>query len=223
MIKSCRAGANRMTNKSTIVDLPKGVRKILQQTDSPRDIATSLGVEIRSLRQASGMTTQMLASLSGLSIGMLSRLERGNVSPSIASLAAIAKALKVPIGRLFSNVEKRSDFSFVKSGSGIVVQRLGAKGDQKYELLGNLLSGHLFVEPYLITIDAPIKEKSSFQHTGVEFIHVLKGSMSYKYGQSTLKLEAGDSMLFDSNGPHGPQEAFKLPVKYVSVLVNMRT
>jgi transcriptional regulator with XRE-family HTH domain len=212
-----------MSDKPTIVDLPKGIRKVSKKPASPADIGKSIGVEIRTLRQASGMNIQALASLCGLSTAMLSRIERGNVSPSISSLAIIAQALHVPVGRLFANVENRSDVSVVKAGHGITVQRFGAKADQTYELLGNLLSGHLFVEPYLITIDAPIKEKSAFQHTGVEFIHVLEGSMSYRYGQMTQLLGPGDSMLFDCNGPHGPQETIKLPIRYVSVLVNMRT
>jgi transcriptional regulator with XRE-family HTH domain len=212
-----------MTNKPTIVDLPKGIRKVGKNLGRSADIGKSLGIEVRTLRQASGMNIQTLASLSKLSTAMMSRIERGNVAPSIASLAAIAQALNVPVGRLFANVENRSDVSIVRAGNGIIVQRFGAKGDQTYELLGNLLSGHLFVEPYLITIEAPIKEKAAFQHTGVEFIYVLEGSMSYRYGQMTQVLEPGDSMLFDCNGTHGPQETIKLPIRYLSVLVNMRT
>jgi len=221
--KANNKSSDQMPNKMTIVDLPKGVRKIAKKPANSAEIGKSIGVEIRTLRQAAGRNIQELASLCGLSAAMLSRIERGNVSPSLASLATIAQALKVPVGRLFANVESRSDFSMVRSGQGIVIQRFGAKGDQKYELLGNVLSGHLFVEPYLVTIDAPIKEKSAYQHTGVEFVHVLEGSMAYKYGQSTQILGPGDSMLFDCNGPHGPQEAIKLPVKYLSVVVNMRS
>ena len=155
---------DQMPNKMTIVDLPKGVRKIVKKPANSDEIGTSIGVEIRTLRQAAGRNIQELASLCGLSAAMLSRIERGNVSPSLASLATIAQALKVPVGRLFANVESRSDFSMVRSGQGIVIQRFGAKGDQKYELLGNVLSGHLFVEPYLVTIDAPIKEKSAYHY-----------------------------------------------------------
>ena len=155
---------DQMPNKMTIVDLPKGVRKFAKKPANSDEIGTSIGVEIRTLRQAAGRNIQELASLCGLSAAMLSRIERGNVSPSLASLATIAQALKVPVGRLFANVESRSDFSMVRSGQGIVIQRFGAKGDQKYELLGNVLSGHLFVEPYLVTIDAPIKEKSAYHY-----------------------------------------------------------
>lgn len=212
-----------MSDKPTIVDLPQGIRKISKKPANASDIGKSVGVEIRSLRQAAGMKVQEFASRCALSPAMLSRIERGNVSPSLSSLAVIAQVLHVPVGRLFANVENRSDFSIVRAGKGITIQRFGAKGGQTYELLGNVLSGHLFVEPYLITIETQLKEKSAFQHTGVEFVHVIEGSMAYKYGQSTQILGPGDSMLFDCNGPHGPQEALKLPVRYLSVVVNMRT
>lgn len=154
---------------------------------------------------------------------MLSRIERGNVSPSLSSLAIIAKSLQVPVGRLFANVESRNDCSIVRAGQGISINRFGAKSDQSYELLGNVLSGHLFVEPYLVTITDPIREKSAFQHTGIEFVHVLAGSMVYRYAETTQVLNQGDSMLFDSNGIHGPQEALQLPVRYLSLVVNLRT
>lgn len=211
-----------MTSKPTIVDLPPGVRR--RPRNAPRsDVEKSVGVEIRTLRQAAGLSAVELANRTGLSNAMLSRIERGNVSPSLASLAKIAAALHVPVGRLFANVESRSDCSIVRAGQGIVVKRFGAKADQQYQLLGNLLSGHLFVEPYLISIAAPIREKAAFQHTGVEFIHVISGSMVYRYGETTQILSQGDSMLFDCNGTHGPQEALQLPIRYISVLVNLRT
>ena len=211
-----------MSSKPTIVDLPAGVRRTPKKT--PRsDVEKSVGVEIRTLRQAAGLSAIELANRTGLSNAMLSRIERGNVSPSLTSLAKIAVALQVPVGRLFANVENRSDCSIVRAGQGIVVKRFGTKADQEYQLLGNLLSGHLFVEPYLITITAPIREKAAFQHTGVEFIHVLSGSMTYKYGETMQTLSQGDSMLFDCNGTHGPQEAILLPIRYLSVLVNLRT
>jgi transcriptional regulator with XRE-family HTH domain len=211
-----------MTSKATIVDLPVGVRRTPKK-GIRADVEKSVGVEIRTLRQAGGLSAIELANRTGLSSAMLSRIERGNVSPSLASLAKIAGALQVPVGRLFANVESRSDCSIVRAGQGIVVRRFGTKADQEYQLLGNLLSGHLFVEPYLITITAPIREKAAFQHTGVEFIHVISGSMVYKYGETTQTLSQGDSMLFDCNGTHGPQEAILLPIRYLSVLVNFRT
>lgn len=211
-----------MTSKPTIVDLPAGVRHMPKKRRRP-DIEKSVGVEVRTLRQAAGLSAVELATRTGLSNAMLSRIERGNVSPSLDTLSKIAVALNIPVGRLFASVESRSDCSIVRAGKGIVVKRFGTRSDQEYQLLGNLLSGHLFVEPYLITIIAPIKEKAAFQHTGVEFIHVISGSMVYKYGESTLTLSQGDSMLFDCNGTHGPQEAVGLPVRYLSVLVNLRT
>lgn len=198
---------------------PRSTEKAEQKTP----VNKAVGIEVRTLRQAAGITAAEVARRTGLSTAMLSRIERGSVSPSIASLEAIAQALHVPIGRFFANYETRRDFSLVRTGQGLKVRRYGSKADQEYELLGNSLAGHLFVEPYLVTIEKPIREKAAYQHTGVEFVHVLSGSMVYKYSDKTHVLVAGDSMLFDCLGAHGPQEAIKLPVRYISVVVTMRT
>lgn len=186
-------------------------------------VANRIGIEIRTLRQSAGITAAEVARRTGLSTAMLSRIERGSVSPSIASLELIAHALHVPIGRFFANYETRRDSSIVRAGEGIRVHRYGSKSDQTYELLGSSLSGHLFVEPYLVTLERPIKEKAAFQHSGIEFIHVLSGSMIYKYAEKTHILSAGDSMLFDCLGTHGPQEAIELPIRYICVVFNLRT
>lgn len=93
-----------MTSKATIVDLPAGVRRTPKK-GMRADVEKSVGVEIRTLRQAAGLSAVELANRTGLSSAMLSRIERGNVSPSLFSLAKIAGALQVPVGRLFANVE----------------------------------------------------------------------------------------------------------------------
>ncbi|MCZ8259494.1 MAG: helix-turn-helix transcriptional regulator, partial [Beijerinckiaceae bacterium] len=90
-----------MTSKATIVDLPAGVRRTPRK-GTRANVEKSVGVEIRTLRQAAGLSAIELANRTGLSSAMLSRIERGNVSPSLASLAKIAGALQVPVGRLFA-------------------------------------------------------------------------------------------------------------------------
>ena len=83
---------------------------------------------------------------------MLSRIERGLVSPSVETLDRIANGLGVPVSRFFSDQTSRTDFSFVPAGKGIRVDRVGAVAGYRYELLGHQLSGNMFVEPYLVTL-----------------------------------------------------------------------
>ena len=54
--------------------------------------------------------------------------------------------------RLFVGYDERRDCSIVRAGQGVHVDRRGSKHGHAYELLGHLLSGEIFVEPYLVTL-----------------------------------------------------------------------
>ena len=74
------------------------------------------------------------------------------------------------------------------------------------------------VEPYLITLEKESEVFPIFQHAGVEFIYVLQGSMIYRHLNATYSLTPGDSLFFDSDAPHGPEELVDLPVRFLSVM-----
>lgn len=168
------------------------------------------------------MTTVELARRAKISNGMLSKVERGTTYASFATLVAIAEALEVPVARLFATFDDRRDLSFVQAGQGIAVQRHGSKKGYGYELLGHLLSGEIFVEPYLITLTETAGQHASFQHTGVEFVYGLAGRMLYRYGDRVIELATGDSLLYDATAVHGPEQVLNGPVTYLSITINLR-
>ncbi|MGX1785353.1 helix-turn-helix domain-containing protein [Bosea sp. NPDC055332] len=186
------------------------------------ELAGSIGREVRHLRRALDLTATQLASISGISNGMISKIESGTASASLETLAAIARALKVPVARLFSGHGQRSDLSIVYAGRGVMVQRQGRRRGHSYELLGHLLSGETFVEPYLVTIDQDAELDASFQHTGTEFLHVLNGKMEYRYGTKHIILAPGDSIMFEGTTIHGPIRVVESPIKFIIVIVNLR-
>ncbi|MCA1371028.1 helix-turn-helix transcriptional regulator [Bradyrhizobium sp. BRP14] len=185
-------------------------------------LAIAVGKEIRSLRLSLSMAANQLAEASGLSNGMLSKIERGSTTASFATLVAISTALKVPVARLFASYEQRADYSLVRAGRGISVQRRGSKIGLHYELLGHLLSGEKFVEPYLVTLTSESSASPGFQHTGVEFMYILEGSMVYRYADAVVELRPGDTMVFDANSIHGHEKLLEAPVRYLSVVFNLR-
>src|SRR5262245_10388106 len=65
-----------------------------------RSLEANIGAEIRRLRTALDLTMADLAAASRISIGMVSKIENGTISPSLATLTAIARALHVPITQL---------------------------------------------------------------------------------------------------------------------------
>jgi transcriptional regulator with XRE-family HTH domain len=163
-----------------------------------------------------------LAKTSGISASMLSRIERGLVSPSVETLERLANGLGVPTSRFFGDQARRTDFCHVRAGHGVLVDRIGAVADYRYELLGHLLSGNLFVEPYLVTLLPGADPYVTFQHPGLKFLYFLSGEVSYRYGGRTAEVRAGDSLLFDATALHGIEAIQTHPVSYLSVVFTLR-
>src|SRR5215216_5148725 len=133
---SRRADNDLRTGSSAPAELPR------------RTLEEGIGAEVRRLRKSLDLTVSELGVAAGISGGMLSKIENGAISPSLATLKALAAALNVPITRLFAEIEERRDCSFVKAGSGVRIERRGTKVGHLYDLLGHSLAGELGVEPY---------------------------------------------------------------------------
>ena len=182
----------------------------------------AIGVCVRQLRRRIGITVSELAASAGLSGGMLSKIENGQISPSLASLQGLANALNVPLTTFFSTFEEKRDCSFVKSGTGVIIERRGTKAGHQYSLLGHALGGAVVVEPYLITLHKDAAPYPAFQHVGTEFIYMLTGEVVYRHGDQSYHLTPGDALLFDSAAQHGPEKLLVKPMTYLSIITYAR-
>lgn len=191
-------------------------------TDSERPLERAIGSQVRILRRHNDLSVSDLATAAGISSGMLSKIENGQISPSLSTLQAIAVALSVPLSNLFAAFEDRRDCSFVRSDQGLVIERRGTKVGHVYQLLGHVLRGDVVVEPYMITLRKGAEPYTSFQHAGTEFIYMLTGEVVYRHGDQTYHLKPGDSLLFDSTALHGPETLVQQPMTYLSIIVYPR-
>ena len=187
-----------------------------------RTLEEGIGAEVRRLRKSLDLTVAELGTAAGISAGMLSKIENASISPSLATLDALAKALNVPVSRLFAESEERRDCSFVKAGSGVRIERRGTKAGHQYDLLGHSLAGELGVEPYLITLKEDAVAYTNFRHAGVEFLYMLSGRVRYRHGDSTYLMEPGDALFFDAAARHGPEELIEKPMQYLSIIIYSR-
>ncbi|MFC6854633.1 helix-turn-helix domain-containing protein [Marivibrio halodurans] len=183
-------------------------------------LEAAIGAEIRRQRKKQDMTVAALAEAAGLSQSMLSKIETGQTSPSLTTLASVAEALAVPVSSFFSAGERSRDVSYVPAGEGIRIDRRGTRVGHIYQLLGHSVRGPLEVDPYLITLDEGSEPYDEFKHEGMEFIHVLQGRMVYRHGDRSFTLDPGDSLFFDAMSPHGPAELLELPAIYLSIISN---
>ncbi|MCU0573105.1 MAG: helix-turn-helix domain-containing protein [Syntrophobacteraceae bacterium] len=182
----------------------------------------AIGREIRSFRRKMDLTIAELAKLAGLSAGMLSKIENGNASPSLGTLQALSRALNIPFTAFFRKYEEERDASYVRSGQGLVIERRGTRAGHEYRLLGYSVGKSISVEPYLITLTEESEVFPLFQHPGTEFIYMLEGDMLYMHGDKSYRLSPGDSLFFDADAPHGPEELFRLPIRFLSIIVSPR-
>lgn len=194
---------------------PHRVREITE-----RNLEAAIGREVRIFRRQQGMTVADLAQITGLSIGMLSKIENGNTSPSLTTLQVLSHAFSVPVTSFFKSYEERREAHHVKSGAHLEIERRGTRAGHQYNLLGHIGSNSsgVVVEPYLITLTAESDIFPAFQHEGLELLYMLEGEVDYRHGDQVYALKPGDSLFFDADAPHGPEVLVKLPAKYLSVI-----
>jgi transcriptional regulator with XRE-family HTH domain len=175
-------------------------------------VEPNVGVRIRALRNAQGLSLQALAERCGLSANAISRIERGENSPTVSSLHRLATTLGVPITDLF---EERREQAVVlvkrdqrrhSASNGVLLESLGT-GLPNQQLEPFLM----IVEPGAGNVDEPIT------HSGEEFVHCLEGEIEYRVGDEPYQLTAGDSLLFEATQSHSFYNAGKSPATLLMV------
>jgi transcriptional regulator with XRE-family HTH domain len=157
---------------------------------------SNLGSQLQQLRQKEGLTLEKLSEESGVSVGLLSQLERGIGNPSFATLLKIAHGLDVPISLFFQGMDQPSDPVVRKDQR----QKLALESTNVvYELLTPDLNRAL---EFLWVELAPGESTERFHHVGEESGLVLQGTLEVHLGDKIYVLEEGDSISFRSNIPH---------------------
>lgn len=182
-------------------------------------LQAAIGREVRTSRCGRGATVSELAGAAGISVGMLSKIENGIISPSLATLQALGDALAVPLTTFFRCYEQDRAAVFVKAGAGVDVERRGTRAGHQYNLLGYTDStANVVVEPYLITLTRDTDTFPLFQHDGLEFLYLLEGEVTYRHGAKLYPVQPGDSLFFDADASHGPERLAKFPIRYLSII-----
>ena len=191
-----------------------------RENEREKVLEVAIGREVRAFRRQQETTVADLSAQTGISIGMLSKIENGNTSPSLTTLQTLANALSVPLTSFFRRFEESRQAVHTKSGEGLETDREGTRANHQYNLLGHIganASG-VIVEPYLITLSDKSDIFPTFQHGGIETIYMLEGEVDYRHGDEVYSLAPGDTLFFDADAPHGPEKLVKLPARYLSII-----
>jgi DNA-binding XRE family transcriptional regulator len=157
---------------------------------------------IRTQRSQKGISLRTLANHLGISASQLSKIETGKSKLSVDLALKIAELLEVPAANFLSRGRP------VASGRRTITRGTASEGQttpgMRFTPLCSEFKDHNSLY-WVVTLSATSLEENGGwrQHPGQEFFYVLSGQaqlLSQIYEPATL--DAGDSILFDSDQPH---------------------
>jgi len=164
-------------------------------TDSD-EARTGFGYKMRALRKAQGLSTEALAQSTGKDPDFISRVENGEVTPSVSFLLGVGKAFGIDPSTFLTDEAKVE----------IREQRLQTQSTRtdnySYETLTpGAEDEHL--RGFMITIEPRQAHKPvAYKHEGEEFVYVLEGELELTLAAKTHHLKPGESRHFNSDVPH---------------------
>ena len=161
----------------------------------PAEAASLPGQRFRRLRTRRGLSLAQVARSTGVSVGFLSSLERGQMRSSVATLRRIARFYRTNILSLFETAGDNP--RLVRPEQRKVLE---TNAGVRMELLA---WGNTAMEPHLFRVKPGGGSGESYTHEGEEFLHVLRGTFEIWLGKiEHYRLNTGDSLYFESSTPH---------------------
>jgi transcriptional regulator with XRE-family HTH domain len=180
---------------------------------TPSASPVRLGARLRASRQAQGLTIEQVAAAANVTKGFLSRVERDETSPSVATLVTLCQVLSLPIGSLFEDADTvvvhLDDAPHVNMGGRQVLDRMVTPRSQsRVQMLRSRLEPGANGGDELYTINCD-----------VEVLHIVEGEVSVFFADRTETLAAGDTLTFSGREPHNWCNAGPGPADLLWVLV----
>jgi transcriptional regulator with XRE-family HTH domain len=182
-------------------------------------IEIAIGQRLRNLRRKKAITLDKLSKKTGLSKGLLSKIENGKVSSPVSTLAQIAEALKVKLSYLVdgeAGLPERK-YALVRRGQRVRLDKDPTSFGLYMEMLAHQKPNKL-MEPSILVLEPNRSEPVIFTHPGEEMLFVLTGEMEFNYGGEIFTMQEGDSLYFDSTVPHGGRNLGKDELRVLMVI-----
>jgi transcriptional regulator with XRE-family HTH domain len=175
-----------------------------------------LGRRVRAARLARRLTLEEVVSRADFTVSWLSKLENGQLTPSLEGLVKLADVLECGVDDLVEGLSTPPRHVVVKSGHGRVEAARGGGSPTTIEHLADQWRGRA-MQPTVIHLSGPERKASMESHDGERFLLVLDGDVRFDYGDEVIMLGPGDSIYVDATIPHGLSARGKGKARVVSV------
>ncbi|TMM52555.1 helix-turn-helix domain-containing protein [Sulfitobacter sabulilitoris] len=169
-------------------------------TDKPADILTMLPARLKEARRGQGLSLDAVAKLSGVSRSMVSQIERGESSPTIATLWNLTRALQVDFAGLLDGAPAGDQIETLRAAQVPTIENLGAGCRIRILSPPEEAGKH---EVYELLIDAHGYLDSAPHRRGAcEHLTVIDGALDLTSGEATSHLGAGDTARYAADVSH---------------------
>ena len=167
--------------------------------------AYAIGPKIRAIRLKKKMGLVELGKHTGLSPAMLSKIERGQLFPTLPTLLRIAMVFSVGLDYFVAPERDKPMVGISRHQDRLRLPEKAGGKEQAYEFESlDYPAVQRLLNSYYAEFFTVLPEKlRRHQHAGAEFIYVLSGTLTVHIGDEQHTLETRDSIYFDSTVPHG--------------------
>ncbi len=166
-----------------------------------------VGKKIRELRKERKMSLQDVAKKSGISAGLLSRIENFRTLPSLPVLHQISIALEVPLAELVETVSSPRPISYILVRDGEKEKEYRSDSESlAYQPLIDATFLNMSIMVNIVTVQ-PHSYRKPLGNDSMELIYVLKGKVKYGLEDTILDMKKGDTLYFDGSIPHSVENS----------------
>lgn len=171
-----------------------------------------VGAKLRESRKSQGLTIEQVAAATELSKGFLSRVERDDTSPSVATLVLICQVLSLPIGTLFEEpdaavitLDEAPPINM--GGTGVTDRLVTPRFQSRVQVLHSKIEPHASGGEELYTINCE-----------AEVVHVVSGRITVRLTGESLTLNSGDTLTLGGHEPHTWYNPADTPAQVIWVI-----
>ena len=164
-----------------------------------KSVVPSIGKILKVFREKTRKKQGQVAKKAGISISMLSQIERGVVSPSIDTLFSVCQAVGMDIADLFRRISPDAPVRIMRAGQRLSTQHHGVLFEQL------AVSAHASYPAEMFMLEVRPGKRiglSGSGHEGMEMGYALEGSAVLTVDGNDYEICKGDSVSFNSNLPH---------------------
>lgn len=170
-----------------------------------RERLITLGCRLRELRKSRRLTLQALAERTGLTAGLISKIENFRTIPSLPVLLEIVRALEADLSTLFEGIslsEKRN-WLLIHPEEQQPVEREENHG-LRYRMILETPLDAVHLQVMLVT-EGNSESCAPVSTEGDQLLYILSGRFRYRVGAESVVLNQGDLLFFDGSLPHAPE------------------